>query len=559
MLTWPQAAIAVYLLLILQGSSAVVEITERRVAAEGSSIMMHAPDIKNVNFTEWEYIRNTTLEVILQYYADYPSPTIYAAYQGRVVFFPKNGSILLQRLRETDSGIYKATVDLMQDKAWTTLLEVIKPVPQPELRYSSNLAGSPIELVCMVPEGTVASISWKKEGHPLPPEQCHLLSGNINVLQIRKGEKSDCGSYSCNVSNVISWKETALNLTVTGLTPPLRHVERVAIVVLMFIAISAASFITTLFCQLRKHGFGKEAWKHSLLSAYGLLCISSLLLFAASIIWMLEEGPSAAFILLGLFFLTAAIGTAQAAAAAVWRPVAPSHIKMWHCIIRNSTAPTILIVNLLITILLLHNIQQLHERGCSEATDLTTSCVFAGVTILVILLVLLLLYHRNKQKEKMMKKQRAIRTAQIMATLQKTTPSYSRPPSWAGSRPGECWTRSHCPDWTPAARCLPDSRLPDVDHPCRETLSIIDWPHSWERFDEHYTGLETGVNLASSRSATSCNPPPKPEACAGSGSGEHIPLLPQALDTPELLFPTPEDDNNINWDNARTFISSNRH
>ncbi|NXW21409.1 HECAM protein, partial [Circaetus pectoralis] len=188
----------------------------RRVAAEGSSIMMHAPDIKNVNFTEWEYIRNTTLEVILQYYADYPSPTIYAAYQGRVVFFPKNGSILLQRLRETDSGIYKATVDLMQDKAWTTLLEVIKPVPQPELLYSSNLAGSPIELVCMVPEGTVASISWKKEGHPLPPEQCHLLSGNINVLQIRKGEKSDCGSYSCNVSNAISWKETALNLTVTG-------------------------------------------------------------------------------------------------------------------------------------------------------------------------------------------------------------------------------------------------------------------------------------------------------------------------------------------------------
>lgn len=73
------------------------------------------------------------------------------------------------------------------------------------------------------------------------------------------------------------------------------------------------------------------------------------------------------------------------------------------------------------------------------------------------------------------------------------------------------------------------------------------------------TGLETGVNLASSRSATSRNPPPKPEACTGSGSGEHIPPLPQPLDTPELLFPTPEDDNNLNWDNARTFISSNRH
>ena len=113
------------LLLVLQGSSTVVEITERRVAAEGSSVLMHAPDIKNVNFTEWEYIRNATPEVILQYYANDHAPTIYSPYQGRVIFSPKNGSILLQRLRETDSGIYKATVDLMQDKARTTLLEVI--------------------------------------------------------------------------------------------------------------------------------------------------------------------------------------------------------------------------------------------------------------------------------------------------------------------------------------------------------------------------------------------------------------------------------------------------
>lgn len=34
-----------------------------------------------------------------------------------------------------------------------------------------------------------------------------------------------------------------------------------------------------------------------------------------------------------------------------------------HCVIRNSTAPTVLIVNLLFTILLLHNIQQLHGKG----------------------------------------------------------------------------------------------------------------------------------------------------------------------------------------------------
>ncbi|XP_053931121.1 SLAM family member 5-like isoform X7 [Cuculus canorus] len=357
MLTQLQAAITGYLLLILQVSFAMVEITEKRYAVEGSSILMHAPDIKNISFIQWEYLSPTSSALILQHYADSQSLTIYPAYQGRVTFYQKNGSILLQGLEETDSGTYKATVDLMQDKARTTLLKVIKPVPQPELQCTSNLAGSPIELVCLVPEGVeVFSISWKKDGRPLPAEKCYLLSENITVLWIRNGEKSDCGTYSCNISNMISWKEATLNLMVTGLTPPLHHAQRLVIVALMFTTVSAISFIIQLF-----HRF-EEARKPIILFAHGFLCISSLLLLAASIIWMLEEG---------------------------------------HKVSQNSTAPTTLIVNLLFTTLLLHNVQKLHERGCSEAVHLTASCGFAAVAIFIVLLLLLLWYHRNKPKEKM--------------------------------------------------------------------------------------------------------------------------------------------------------------
>ncbi|XP_053931429.1 hepatocyte cell adhesion molecule-like isoform X8 [Cuculus canorus] len=323
MLTQLRAAITGYLLLILQVSFAMLEITERRYTAEGSSILMHAPDIKNISFIQWEYLSPTSSALILQHYADSQSLTIYPAYQGRVTFYQKNGSILLQGLEETDSGTYKATVDLMQDKARTTLLKVIKPVPQPELQCTSNLAGSPIELVCLVPEGVeVFSISWKKDGRPLPAEKCYLLSENITVLWIRNGEKSDCGTYSCNISNMISWKEATLNLMVTGLTPPLHHAQRLVIVALMFTTVSAISFIIQLF-----HRFG-------------------------------------------------------------------------HKVSQNSTAPTTLIVNLLFTTLLLHNVQKLHERGCSEAVHLTASCGFAAVAIFIMLLLLLLWYHRNKPKEK---------------------------------------------------------------------------------------------------------------------------------------------------------------
>ncbi|XP_075576831.1 uncharacterized protein LOC142594832 isoform X2 [Pelecanus crispus] len=406
------------LLLVLQGSSAVVEITERRVAAVGSSILMHAPDVKNVTFTEWEYIRKTTPEFILQYYADSQSVTVYTAYQGRVIFYPENGSIVLQRLQEADSGIYKATVDLKQDKARTTYLEVIKPVPQPELQYSLNLAGLPIELVCMVPEGTVASISWKKEGHPLPPEKHCLLSEDSTMLQIRNGQKSDCGYYSCNVSNVISWKEAALNLTVTGLTPPLYHVQRLAVVTLMFITTSATSFVI-LLCLLREYRFGEAAQKLVTLTTHGLLCISSVLLLTTSIIWMQEKGPSPPFVLLGLVVFATVIATAYVAAVAVWRPGAFSCLKMktWHCVLRNSAAPTTLIVNLLFTTLLLHNTQQLHEQGCSEAIDLTTSYVCGAIAVLIMLLLLFLWYHRTKQKEKKMKIKHAGRSTEVTGTL----------------------------------------------------------------------------------------------------------------------------------------------
>ncbi|NWI16094.1 CEAM6 protein, partial [Crypturellus soui] len=188
----------------------------KRVVAEGSSVLLHAPDIKNINLTEWEYIKDTTPVFILQYYADSQSPTIYPAYQGRVVFYPKNSSLLLQKLQETDSGVYKATIDLMEDKASITFLEVIKTVPQPKIQGSSGLVGSPIRLFCMLSQGRVDDISWKKDGCPLPPERFYHLYKNGTMLQIEKGERADCGSYSCNVSNAVSWKEAQLNVTVVG-------------------------------------------------------------------------------------------------------------------------------------------------------------------------------------------------------------------------------------------------------------------------------------------------------------------------------------------------------
>lgn len=127
-LTHPAVAPLLFpaLWLVLQGSSAVVLITEeRRVAAEGSSILMQAPDVEHMNVIEWESTGSSTSKSRLQYFASSLWLTVHPAYLGRVVFYPGNGSMLLQGLHESDGGVYKATVDLMQNKTRKTLLRVI--------------------------------------------------------------------------------------------------------------------------------------------------------------------------------------------------------------------------------------------------------------------------------------------------------------------------------------------------------------------------------------------------------------------------------------------------
>ncbi|NWS49618.1 CEAM6 protein, partial [Probosciger aterrimus] len=322
-------------------------ITERRLVAEGSDVLMHVPDIKNMSITEWEYIRNTTSEIILQHYADEQSPTIYS-YQGRVIFYPKNGSLLLQKVQEGDSGIYKATVDLMHGKARTILLEVIKPVPQPKLQCNSSLAGSPIELVCEVLVETVASISWEKDGCLLPPEKHFLFSGNLTKLQTRNGKKLDCSSYSCNISNPISWKEAALDLVIIGLAPPLR--AEVGYGHTGPTSSRPPSFII-LLCQLRKQRLGcmGRAFLPTVGQRSCLMCFDG--------VWGFCSSP-------GFWVLC--------------------HLDLH--------SPTTLITNLLFITLLLHNIQHLHEQGCSELIDVSTSYVIAAAAILASLLLLKLLW-----------------------------------------------------------------------------------------------------------------------------------------------------------------------
>ncbi|NWX88969.1 CEAM5 protein, partial [Nothoprocta pentlandii] len=189
----------------------------RKAAAVGSSVLLPVPDnVTQMHSVQWEYLNGTESHAILQHYRGSHSPTICAPYAGRAIFHPSNGSLLLEDVQESDSGIYKVTLNLEERESLQIQLEVLKPVSPPRLRSSDPVAESTIELLCNVAEGKVDTITWKKDGQPLPPDGGFSLSSSISVLYLRKAQKSDCGSYSCNASNGISWQEASLNVTIAG-------------------------------------------------------------------------------------------------------------------------------------------------------------------------------------------------------------------------------------------------------------------------------------------------------------------------------------------------------
>ncbi|NXN13051.1 HECA2 protein, partial [Indicator maculatus] len=191
----------------------------RKVAAVGSSVLLPGPEaITHIYSVQWEHLNstNSSSTTILQYHRRSHNTAIHPPYTGRAMFHPSNGSLWLEDVQESDSGIYKVTVNMRAKESQKILLEVLKPVARPRLQSSPLVARAAGEVLCDVAEGKVDTITWKKDGQLLPPGRALHLSSRLSVLYLRPAKRSDCGCYSCNASNAISWEEASLNITIAG-------------------------------------------------------------------------------------------------------------------------------------------------------------------------------------------------------------------------------------------------------------------------------------------------------------------------------------------------------
>ncbi|KAM9274395.1 uncharacterized protein RDI95_009890 isoform 6-T8 [Morus bassanus] len=351
------------LLVPLQQAAETVRPLERKAAAVGSSVLLPGPDnVTHIYSTRWEYLNGTNSRTILQYYRGSHNPAIHAPYTGRAVFHPSNGSLLLEDVQESDSGFYKVTVNVGDRESLKILLEVLKPVSRPQLRSSALVAQATGEVLCDVAEGRVDTITWKKDGQPLPPDRGFHLSDSLSILYLRSAKKSDCGSYSCNASNGISWQETSLNVTIAGLSPPLQDVLRIAVVAVVFAAVSGWGLIFPV-CQSEK----------------------------------LRISPSIAIILPEIALTYVFVVTFLVSATVTFQPTKLIQLKSKTAQrTMGYAAPGGVVSVVLMTSFLLKNIHHRHEEGCTEFMDVTALTVStAAVSALPLLAIFLCLSPRQ--------------------------------------------------------------------------------------------------------------------------------------------------------------------
>lgn len=383
------------LLVPLKQAAEVERALQRRVAMVGSSVLLAGPhNITLIHSVQWEHLNGTASHTILQY--ERHNLTIHMPYIARAHLHASNGSLLLEDLQESDSGIYRVTVNRAERESLTILLDVLKPVSHPQLWSRGLVAKASGEVLCEVAEGRADTFTWKKDGQMLPPDRSYHLSGSLSVLHLRVAKKSDCGSYSCNASNGISWQETSLNVTVAGLSPPLQDVLRISVVAVVFAAVSGWGIIFPV-CQSEKLRIRGELWRW--LSAYtcGLVCISSILAGTAGILWMREEGPSIAVIVPEIFLLYVIVITFLVAFTVTFQPTKLIQLKSTAAQrTMGYAAPGGVLLVVVTSSFHMKNIHQRHEEGCTAFMDVSTLVVSTAAVLALPILAIFLCYHTTQ-------------------------------------------------------------------------------------------------------------------------------------------------------------------
>ncbi|KAJ8354764.1 hypothetical protein SKAU_G00223310, partial [Synaphobranchus kaupii] len=84
---------------------------------------------------------------------------------------------------------------------------------------------SSANLTCQAANGTLISMEWLKDGHPLSPSNRITFSGDNSSVSIDPVQGTDNGQYQCTLTNPVSTDAATYKLTVNSPLTKLKHMS----------------------------------------------------------------------------------------------------------------------------------------------------------------------------------------------------------------------------------------------------------------------------------------------------------------------------------------------
>ncbi|XP_040387830.1 hemicentin-2 isoform X3 [Cygnus olor] len=139
-----------------------------------------------------------------------PAPTI-AWFRGRrplpsgtrTTYVRGGQALRVSATQEADAGLYVCRATNPAGTAHRTVrLEVyVPPTISSEGRVVEAAVGQPVELLCSASGNPLPTLSWQKDGLPLPEGAGVLLLAGGTLLRVQRASESSAGSYTCLASS----------------------------------------------------------------------------------------------------------------------------------------------------------------------------------------------------------------------------------------------------------------------------------------------------------------------------------------------------------------------
>ncbi|XP_051899800.1 uncharacterized protein LOC127586054 [Pristis pectinata] len=230
----------------------------------GSSVLLTILPSRKRRKVIWRFLSHEYDLIILEHVAYSNIVSFNSYFRHRVKYDLKTGSLLINRLEVEDSGLFEVILsellvtNTIQSKYVHFHLEVQDQLLTPLIFQVPNYVLDRVRLSCVVKTGKATDIEWLKDGVQLKNHSHYRVGLDGTSLFIDNLEVSDCGLYTCRITNDVSKNQNTHFVTANGILLIIFYAYLMSVVALVsnstsFIAAIMITFIIIRNTQVEKY------------------------------------------------------------------------------------------------------------------------------------------------------------------------------------------------------------------------------------------------------------------------------------------------------------------